>query len=101
MNVFSHPGERPFHLDFLGMSDEDGSKAEKSLGFPNGLIIVSGLPGSGRTYTMYSLLRKMNREDMKIITMEENIEHKLKGITRIKIVGKKGLNYRDAFEAAI
>jgi general secretion pathway protein E len=60
---------------------------------PNGIILVTGPTGSGKTTTLYGALDKINSPDKKIITVEDPIEYQLKGINQIQVQAQIGLNF--------
>jgi type II secretory ATPase GspE/PulE/Tfp pilus assembly ATPase PilB-like protein len=65
----------------------------KMLDKPHGIILVTGPTGSGKTTTLYASLAKLNKIDVKIITIEEPIEYRMKGITQIQVMPKIGLTF--------
>ncbi|MGO9379895.1 MAG: type II secretion system ATPase GspE [Dissulfurispiraceae bacterium] len=60
---------------------------------PNGIVLVTGPTGSGKTTTLYGALDKINKPDSKIITVEDPIEYHLKGINQIQVKPQIGLNF--------
>ncbi|MCX8069830.1 MAG: ATPase, T2SS/T4P/T4SS family, partial [Thermodesulfovibrionales bacterium] len=60
---------------------------------PNGIILVTGLTGSGKTTTLYGALDKINSPDKKIITVEDPVEYQLKGVNQIQVKASIGLNF--------
>lgn len=77
-------------LGILGNSYEHLKEQIKK---PNGMIITTGPTGSGKTTTLYSILNKLNTEETKIITLEDPVEYKLKGINQSQIDHSKGYNF--------
>jgi len=80
-------------LDELGFPPETLSKFNGLIRRPNGIILVTGPTGSGKTTTLYGALDKLNSPDKKIITVEDPIEYQLKGINQIQVKPKIGLNF--------
>jgi len=72
-------------LDQLGFSQENLELFEKIIGSPNGVILVSGPTGSGKTTTLYTVLKKLNRPTVNIITVEDPVEYKLEGISQVQV----------------
>jgi len=74
-------------LDFekLGVRGIAFDQLKKEIGRPNGMIITTGPTGSGKTTTLYSILSKLNRPEVKIITLENPIEYKLEGINQSQV----------------
>jgi len=80
-------------LDKLGFPSDTLSKFNSLITRPNGIILVTGPTGSGKTTTLYGALDKLNSPDKKIITVEDPIEYQLKGINQIQVKPKIGLNF--------
>ncbi|HSD94830.1 MAG TPA: ATPase, T2SS/T4P/T4SS family [Syntrophales bacterium] len=78
-------------LEQLGLSPKDLDSLSSVLEKPQGLILVSGPEGSGKSTTLYSLLRKMTRPDTEIFTLEDPVKHPLAGVTQIEFNRKAGL----------
>lgn len=80
-------------------------KAEKDLRAeierPNGMIITTGPTGSGKTTTLYAVLNKLNEPEVKIITLEDPVEYKLKGITQSQIDHSKGYTFAKGLRAIL
>lgn len=77
-------------LGFLSKTLEDFSTLIKK---PNGIILVTGPTGSGKTTTLYGALDKINSPDKKIITVEDPVEYQLKGVNQIQVKSSIGLNF--------
>ncbi|GAB4546154.1 MAG: type II secretion system ATPase GspE [Thermodesulfovibrionia bacterium] len=80
-------------LDKLGFPLDTLAQFNKLITKPNGIILVTGPTGSGKTTTLYGALDKINSPDKKIITVEDPIEYQLKGINQIQVKPKIGLNF--------
>jgi general secretion pathway protein E len=83
------------NLDFaqLGMDRDLRERLGRLLGLPNGIILVTGPTGSGKTTTLYTGLLHLNSSDRNIITVEDPIEYQLPGITQIQVKPQIGLNF--------
>ena len=68
---------------------------------PNGMIITTGPTGSGKTTTLYAILNKLNTEDIKICTLEDPVEYKLKGINQSQIDHSKGYSFADGLRSLL
>lgn len=68
---------------------------------PNGMIITTGPTGSGKTTTLYAILKKLNTADIKIITLEDPIEYKLQGINQSQIEHDKGYDFAKGLRAIL
>lgn len=69
----------------LGLKGRAGEKLEREIKRPNGMIITTGPTGSGKTTTLYAILNKLNKPEIKIITLEDPVEYKLEGINQSQI----------------
>ncbi|MEI6971302.1 MAG: GspE/PulE family protein [bacterium] len=72
-------------LENLGMSDDIYQKLVADIDKPNGIVIVTGPTGSGKTTTLYCALRRLNTIDMKLLTAEEPVEYDIEGIVQVNI----------------
>jgi len=80
-------------LERLGFFPETLHAFEQLISKPNGIILVTGPTGSGKTTTLYGALDKINSPDKKIITVEDPVEYQLKGINQIQVKPQIGLNF--------
>jgi type IV pilus assembly protein PilB len=77
----------------LGLSEKDFKKFRTLLRRPNGIVLVTGPTGSGKTTTLYAALNELNRPDRKIITAEDPVEYYLPGINQVEVKHSIGLNF--------
>lgn len=77
----------------LGFSEEDYLKFQSLIKRPNGIFLVTGPTGSGKTTTLYAALNEMNRPDRKIITAEDPVEYYLPGINQVEVKHQIGLDF--------
>ena len=80
-------------LQDLGMPDRIRSQYEEIISQPNGMVLITGPTGSGKTTTLYATLEKINNESKKIITVEDPVEYQLEGITQIQANANIGLSF--------
>jgi type IV pilus assembly protein PilB len=80
-------------LEMLGMPDEIHSFILDMIQRPNGIFIVTGPTGSGKTTTLYSCLRRINTIDSKLLTAEEPVEYDLEGIVQVPVNESIGLTF--------
>jgi type IV pilus assembly protein PilB len=80
-------------LEMLGMPEEIHSYLLEVIQRPNGIFIVTGPTGSGKTTTLYSCLRKINTIDSKLLTAEEPVEYDLEGIVQVPVNEAIGLTF--------
>ena len=83
-------------LALLGFSGDTLSQFYKLIEKPNGIILVTGPTGSGKTTTLYGALDKINSPERKIITVEDPVEYQLKGVNQIQTKPQIGLNFAGA-----
>jgi general secretion pathway protein E len=77
----------------VGFDKEDARKLEEHLQRPDGIILVTGPTGSGKSTTLYAALNRIHTEEKNIITVEDPIEYELKGIGQIQVNPKIGLTF--------
>ena len=77
-----------FTLERLGLSDEERNNLDEIIKKPSGLLLVVGPTGSGKTTTLYSILKTLSTPERKIITIEDPVEYQFPGITQISITSK-------------
>ncbi|WP_313163758.1 GspE/PulE family protein [Sedimentibacter sp.] len=75
----------------LGFTPENLEIFETILGAPNGVILVTGPTGSGKTTTLYASLNELNKMNKNIITVEDPVEYKIEGINQVQVNSKAGL----------
>ncbi len=80
-----NPDSIAVEFEALGFRQAALKKLRKEIDKPNGMIITTGPTGSGKTTTLYAMLRKMNTPDVKIITLEDPVEYKVEGINQSQI----------------
>ncbi len=88
-------------LDKLGFLSDDQDTFNKLVGLPDGIILVTGPTGSGKTTTLYSCLHVINRADKKIITVEDPVEYELPGINQVMVRADIGMTFVAALRAML
>jgi type IV pilus assembly protein PilB len=88
-------------LDKLGMDDDILRPFREIITRPNGIILVTGPTGSGKTTTLYSALSELNEPDDKIITTEDPIEYDIEGIVQVPIDSDIGVTFAAALRAIL
>jgi len=88
-------------LPELGFFTDDQQTFEKLIGMPDGILLVTGPTGSGKTTTLYSCLHFINRPDRKIITVEDPVEYILGGINQVQVSELVGLTFGTALRAIL
>ncbi len=85
----------------LGFGDEDYKRFQTIIKRPNGIFLVTGPTGSGKTTTLYSALNELNRPDRKIITAEDPVEYYLPGINQVEAKAQIGLDFARIIRAML
>jgi len=80
-------------LETLGLREDLLEIFEKEIKKPNGMIIVTGPTGSGKTTTLYAFLKKVQKPEIKIVTIEDPIEYRLEEISQTQVKPKKGYDF--------
>lgn len=88
-------------LDKIGFFPDDLKKFEVLLQKPHGIILITGPTGSGKTTTLYAALSRLNRKEVKIISIEDPVEYAVEGITQIHVNPKVGLTFADALRSVL
>ncbi len=86
-------------LDVLGINEDVLEKIREMIARPNGIFIVTGPTGSGKTTTLYSALKEINRVEDKILTAEDPVEYDLEGIIQLPINEAVGMTFDRALRA--
>jgi type IV pilus assembly protein PilB len=90
-----------FSLEHLGMSEADRSKIEEALRKPYGMILSSGPTGSGKTTTLYSMLKRINQPDINIITLEDPVEYRIEKIRQAQLNRKAGMTFASGLRSIL
>jgi len=80
-------------LQHIGFCDDVYQSIKKNINFSQGMILITGSTGSGKTTTMYSIINELDKKKKKIITIEDPIEYNIEGIMQVPINEDIGLNY--------
>src|SRR5271156_2192303 len=88
-------------LQDLGFGDEDFARFKQLIKRPNGIVLVTGPTGSGKTTTLYAALNDLNRPDRKIITAEDPVEYYLPGVNQVEVKHQIGLDFARIIRAML
>ena len=88
-------------INIDGISEEERKKIEYLISLPNGIVLTSGPTGSGKTTTLYSLIRTLNSEDVNITTIEDPIEIKMDGVNQSAVNPKAGITFANCLRAIL
>jgi len=85
----------------LGFEEDDYARFERIIKRPNGIFLVTGPTGSGKTTTLYSALNELNRPDRKIITAEDPVEYNFTGMNQVQVNEGIGLTFANILRAML
>jgi general secretion pathway protein E len=90
-------------LDFskLGLGHATQASLQRLMSLPNGIVLVTGPTGSGKTTTLYTALKNLNRTELKLFTVEDPIEYQLSGINQIQVQPQIGLDFPVALRSIL
>lgn len=88
-------------LDKMGFSEHDYKVVMDIIAKPNGIILVTGPTGSGKTTTLYSILNTLNTPTVNIITVEDPVEYQMAGIAQVQVYEKIGLTFAHALRSIL
>ncbi len=88
-------------LDAIGLSAQNLRNFKAVLDKPNGIFLVTGPTGSGKTTTLYSALNRLNTVDRKILTVEDPVEYQISGVNQIQTASKVGLDFASALRSIL
>ena len=87
----SQEGLKP--IDKIGLSKKDLEKVRQAIESPQGVILLTGPTGSGKSTSLYAFLKHINKESVNIVTLEDPIEYELTGISQVQVNEKAGLSF--------
>jgi general secretion pathway protein E len=90
-----------FDLSMLGLEEGAEAKIRKLLTMPNGIILVTGPTGSGKSTTLYTFLKELNTKETRIVTVEDPVENKLDGVIQIAIKPEIGLTFASGLRSIL
>jgi type II secretory ATPase GspE/PulE/Tfp pilus assembly ATPase PilB-like protein len=88
-------------IEELGLRRDLLEILNKTIQLPNGMIVVTGPTGSGKTTTLYAILKRINSPEVKIITIEDPIEYHLEGISQTQVNPQKGYDFASGLKAIV
>lgn len=90
-----------FNLTALGFSEENQKKIIAAVRRPHGMILATGPTGSGKTTTLYTLVKMLQSKDISIVTIEDPIEYAMPGITQIQMNQRSGLTFANGLRSIL
>ncbi|MFN3301574.1 MAG: GspE/PulE family protein [Patescibacteria group bacterium] len=92
---------RRFDLDDLGFSETDLEKVKRNITKPWGMILATGPTGSGKTTTLYAILKVLNRREVNIATIEDPVEYEIGGINQIRVDPSSNLTFAEGLKSIL
>lgn len=92
---------RQFSLTDLGFSEPDLKKLTESYKKPHGMILSTGPTGSGKTTTLYAILKLLNKREVNIMTIEDPVEYEIEGVSQIQVNEKTGLTFANGLRSLV
>jgi type IV pilus assembly protein PilB len=90
-----------YTLDRLGMAPQDMDKMEQVIYKPYGMIVSTGPTGSGKSTSLYAILKKINRPDIHIITLEDPVEYRVESIRQVQLNRKAGMTFASGLRSIL
>ena len=100
MRLLSSKGKQ-FSLEDLGMSPNDMEIVNRAVKKPYGMILSTGPTGSGKTTSLYALVKILNKRDVNICTIEDPVEYDLQGVNQIQVNSKTNLNFAQGLRSLL
>ena len=94
-------GDTSISFDQLGLRGRAYEVLEQEINKPNGMVVITGPTGSGKTTTLYAVLKQVNTPETKIITLEDPIEYKLEGISQSQVDWSKGYTFASGLRSIL
>ena len=93
--------ERAFDLDAIGLSDGERAALAAAIRRPHGLVLATGPTGHGKTTTLYACLSRINTDEKKIITVEDPVEIRLRGVNQVEVLPAAGLTFASGLRSIL
>lgn len=87
--------------DQIGLTGKDAEKYDELMRAQSGVILIVGPTGSGKSSTMYTMIRQLNTEQVNLITLEDPVEYQIKGINQVQINDKTGMTFSNGLRAIL
>lgn len=100
MRILSEESRR-FTLTDLGLREGDMAKVKSAIDNPHGMILVTGPTGSGKTTTVYAVMKILNTREVHISTIEDPVEYEIKGVSQIQVNTKANLTFASGLRSIV
>lgn len=101
MRLLIQEGQAARELETMGFSERDLAVIKNAIAKPYGMLLITGPTGSGKTTTLYTLLKRLNTPDVSIITIEDPVEFSLEGVDQIQVNTQTGLTFASGLRAIL
>lgn len=101
MRLLNTGGENLLSFEQLGMTKENIARFEHMLGAPNGIILVTGPTGSGKSTTLYAVLNRLRKPTINITTIEDPVEKQMFGVNQVQVNTKAGMTFANGLRALL
>ncbi|MCS6778726.1 MAG: ATPase, T2SS/T4P/T4SS family [Geminicoccaceae bacterium] len=88
-------------LDEIGLDPDRVARLERILRSPHGMLLVTGPTGSGKTTTLYAALHRLDREALKVVSVEDPVEYQIEGVTQIHVRAEIGLDFARVLRSVV
>ncbi len=88
-------------LENLGFTKENYETVQKMIAIPNGIILITGATGSGKSTTVYAMLQRLNTENRNLITVEDPIEMNIEGVNQVQVNSEIGMTFGSALRSIL
>jgi len=90
-----------YSLAHLGMNEKDRQRLESMISRPHGMILSTGPTGSGKSTSLYSILKQINQPDINIITVEDPVEYRIEKIRQVQLNSKAGMTFASGLRSIL
>ena len=101
MRLLNTGGENLLSFEQLGMTKENIARFDHMLSAPNGIILVTGPTGSGKSTTLYAVLNKLRKPTINITTIEDPVEKQMFGVNQVQVNSKAGMTFASGLRALL
>lgn len=101
MRLLDMSANRVYALPQLGMNDADYQALLKCVRKPYGMILSTGPTGSGKSSSLYAILQLLNREEVNIVTLEDPVEYRIKGVNQVQLNTRAGMTFSSGLRAIL
>lgn len=92
---------RNFSLEDLGLQNDDLEKVQEAYKRPHGMVLVTGPTGSGKTTSLYAVVKLLNTRDINIMTIEDPVEYDIEGVSQIQVNVKTNLTFAEGLKSIV